>query len=108
MTIFYVFLGGESENGISFCPSRLDFVVPEVVIFDTNDTKWHKSYFLILRSQNSIIMTVMAISYVFGGGESNESISFDLLRLYFDISRMIICVIVCHMCANSHFQYSKI
>ena len=49
MTIFYVFWGGEFENGIRFYPSRLDFAVPEVVIFDTNDTKWHKSYILILR-----------------------------------------------------------
>ena len=35
---FLCFLGGESENGLSFYPSRLDFAVPEVVIFDTNDT----------------------------------------------------------------------
>ena len=43
MTIFYVFWGGESENGNSLHPSRLDFAVPEEVIFDTNDTKRHKS-----------------------------------------------------------------
>ena len=41
MTIFYVFWGGESENGIRFHPGRLDFAVPEVAILTQmtqNDT----------------------------------------------------------------------
>ena len=41
MGIFYVSLGGVSENGIRFYPSRLDFAVPEVAILTQmtqNDT----------------------------------------------------------------------
>ena len=78
MTIFYVFWGGESENGIRSYPSRLNFAVPEMVIFDTNDTK---SYFLILRSQHLIIMMVMVISHDFWAGESENGVCFHPIRL---------------------------
>ena len=33
LIVFYVFLGAESDSGICFHPSRLDFAVPEVAIF---------------------------------------------------------------------------
>ena len=107
MTIFYVFWGGESENGIRFYPSRLDFAVPEVVIFDTNDTKWHKSYFLILRLQVFTIMMVMTISYVFWGGESDKSISFDPSWVDFAAPEVTIFTHMTHNDTNNHPQYIK-
>ena len=107
MTIFYVFWGGESENSISFYPSRLDFAVPEVVIFDTNDTKWHKSYFLILCSQHLIIMTVMAISYVFWGGESDNGIYFYPSWLDFAVLEVTICTQMAHNDTNNQPRYIK-
>ena len=39
MIIFYVFWGEESDNGICFHPSRLDFAVLEVAIFQHIE-KW--------------------------------------------------------------------
>ena len=35
-----MFLGAESDSGICFYPSRLDFAVPEVAIFQY-DEEWH-------------------------------------------------------------------
>ena len=37
---FYVFWGEESDNGISFHPSGIDFAVYDMTIFP-NDGKWH-------------------------------------------------------------------
>ena len=42
LIVFYVFLGAESDSGICFYPSRLDFAVPEVAIFQYVK-EWHYS-----------------------------------------------------------------
>ena len=42
LIIFYVILGAESDSGICFYPSRLDFAVQEVAIFQY-DVEWHYS-----------------------------------------------------------------
>ena len=44
MIVFYVFLAAKFESDIRFSPTRLDFAVNEVIIFENNTLS--KKYFL--------------------------------------------------------------